>query len=347
MLPGSAPNRVRQQIRLIASPGAESRRAREGFFSTSAISKHSVKSRCGSRSGKIVRHAPTTPHQHGHPAESISLGRMTSSESNSTSTGFVVIGGGNMGAALVAGLLSSKWIDAGDLTIVEVVLSQRERLEERFPGVRVTGDVPSCGAALIAVKPADTAAATAAAVAAGARRIVSIAAGVSLATLEQAAGPDVAVIRVMPNTPALVGLGAAGLSAGSSARAEDVEWASSILSSVGTVEVVPEPQLDAVTGLSGSGPAYLFLVAEALIDAGVLAGLSRATADALVTQLFLGSAAMLADRRDPAGLRAMVTSPGGTTAAGVKVLEDHAVRAALQSAVMAATERSRQLGGPR
>jgi pyrroline-5-carboxylate reductase len=154
------------------------------------------------------------------------------------------------------------------------------------------------------------------------------------------------VIRTIPNTSALVGRGAAGMSAGSAASAADAEWAAGILSAVGTVELVPEYQLDAVTGLTGSGPAYLFMVAEALIDAGVLAGLGRATAESLVTQLFLGSAEMLSQRGNPAALRAAVTSPGGTTAAGLKVLEDHALRAAFQSAVVAATERSRELGRP-
>lgn len=259
---------------------------------------------------------------------------------------FAVIGGGNMGAALAGGLLASKWIAPTDLAIVEVIAPLREQLAERFPGVTVAEAVPTCVAAVIAVKPPDAAAAARAAVAAGATRIVSIAAGIPIAALEAATGPGVAVIRVMPNTPALVGLGAAGLSAGTEASAADVEWATSILRAVGTVEVVPEYQLDAVTGLAGSGPAYLFLVAEALIDAGVLAGLARPTAEALVTQLFLGSAEMLSQRGDPAGLRAQVTSPGGTTAAGLKVLEDHALRAVFQSAVVAASERSRELGRP-
>jgi pyrroline-5-carboxylate reductase len=259
---------------------------------------------------------------------------------------FAVIGGGNMGAALAAGLLASQWISPGDLAIVEVIGALREQLVERFPGATITDAVPPCTSAVIAVKPPDAPGATSAAAAAGAKRIVSIAAGVSIATLEQAAGPGVALIRVMPNTPALVGRGAAGLSAGTSASAADVEWATAILAAVGTVEIVPEYQLDAVTGLSGSGPAYLFMVAEALIDAGVLAGLARPTAEALVTQLFLGSAEMLAQRGDPAALRAQVTSPGGTTAAGLKVLEDHSIRAAFQSAVLAATERSRELGRP-
>jgi len=267
-------------------------------------------------------------------------------ETTSSTKAFVVIGGGNMGAALVGGLLSSNWIAAEDLAIVEVAPQQRERLTERFPGVAISVDVPPCSAAMIAVKPGDAVVATAAAVAAGATRIVSIAAGVSIATLEAAAGAGVAIIRVMPNTPALVGLGAAGLSAGTAASANDVEWGVGILSSVGTVEVVPEYQLDAVTGLIGSGPAYLFMVAEALIDAGVLAGLPRPISEAFVSQLFSGSAAMIAERGDPAALRAMVTSPGGTTAAGLKVLEDRAIRSAFQSAVVAATERSRELGRP-
>jgi pyrroline-5-carboxylate reductase len=257
-----------------------------------------------------------------------------------------VIGGGNMGAALAGGLISSQWIAAEDLAIVEVIAPLREQLSQRFVGVTVTDVVPSCAAAVIAVKPPDAAAATTAAVRAGATRIVSVAAGVSIATLEQAAGSGVVVVRTIPNTPALVGKGAAGMSLGAGATADDVEWAASILGAVGTVEIVPEYQLDAVTGLTGSGPAYLFMVAEALIDAGVLVGLARSTAEALVTQLFLGSAEMLAQRGNPAGLRAQVTSPGGTTAAGLKVLEDHALRATFQSAVMAASERSRELGRP-
>jgi pyrroline-5-carboxylate reductase len=271
---------------------------------------------------------------------------MSDNPTTATTGTFAVIGGGNMGAALAGGLLASKWIEPADLAIVEVIASLREQLTERFPGVTITESIPACSAAVIAVKPADAAAAATAVAAAGATRIVSIAAGVSIATLEAAAGPGVAVIRAMPNTPALVGLGAAGLSAGTEASAADVEWGASILRAVGTAEVVPEYQLDAVTGLTGSGPAYLFLVAEALIDAGVLAGLARPTAEALVTQLFLGSAEMLSQRGDPAGLRAQVTSPGGTTAAGLKILEDHALRAVFQSAVMAAAERSRELGRP-
>ena len=255
-----------------------------------------------------------------------------------------VIGGGNMGAALAGGLLSSGAVIASDLAIVEVVDSRRTQLTGMFPGVAVTDTVPPCGAAVIAVKPYDVPAAVAAAVAAGARRVLSIAAGVTIATLETAAGPEVAVIRAMPNTPALVGEGASAIAPGSAATEADVAWAESVLGSVGLVVRVPESQIDAVTGLAGSGPAYIFLVAEALMDAGVAAGLPRATADALVRQLLVGSAKLLSEGGAPADLRANVTSPGGTTAAGVSVLEARAVRASFIDAVKAATQRGRELG---
>lgn len=254
-----------------------------------------------------------------------------------------VVGGGNMGAALVGGLLAGGRA-AGTITVVEVVESRRAELADLFPGVTVVAEVGPCDAAIVAVKPYDVPAACRAAVAAGARRVLSIAAGVTLATLEAACGAGVAVVRSMPNTPALVGEGASAIAAGAAAGPDDLAWAEGVLSAVGTVVRVPESQLDAVTGLAGSGPAYLFLVAEALMDAGVTAGLPRATSEALVRQLLVGSAALLAEGRSPADLRAMVTSPGGTTAAGVRVLEDRAVRAAFVEAVAAATARGRELG---
>lgn len=254
-----------------------------------------------------------------------------------------VVGGGNMGAALVGGLLGAGW-PADGIAVVEVVPARVAELRDMFPGVEVTDSVPGCEAALIAVKPYDVAKATTAAVAAGATRVLSIAAGVTIAALQAAAG-DAAVVRAMPNTPALVGEGAAAICGGPTAGPADLDWAEGILGAVGTVVRVPEAQLDAVTGLAGSGPAYLFLIAEALIDGGVHAGLSRATSEALVSQLLVGSAALLRDRGDAAALRAMVTSPGGTTAAGLRVLEQRAVRAALVDAVAAATARSVELGG--
>lgn len=251
-----------------------------------------------------------------------------------------------MGAALIGGLLAADvggWT-ADDLAIVEVLASRAEQLRARFPGIAVTDVVPDCQAAVIAVKPPDVADACAAAAAAGATRVLSIAAGVPLATLQAAAGAKVAVVRAMPNTPALVGQGAAAISAGATAGDSDMAWAESILGAVGTVVRVPESQLDAVTGLAGSGPAYLFLVAESLISAGVAAGLSQDDSEALVTQLFVGSAALLKEQGEPAELRKMVTSPGGTTAAGLRVLDESGVREAFLEAVMAAKARSIELG---
>ena len=261
-----------------------------------------------------------------------------------TSYRLAVMGGGNMGAALIGGLLQSGWPSA-DVAVVEVLAARRAELTTLFPGLAVVDTMPTCEAALIAVKPYDVAAACTTAAGAGATRILSIAAGISLAVLDAAAGPAVAVVRAMPNTPALVGEGASAISGGAAAGDADLAWAESILGAVGTVVRVPEAQLDAITGLVGSGPAYVFLIAEALIDAGVLAGLARPVSEALVVQLLVGSAKLLAERGDPAALRAMVTSPGGTTAAGVRVLEEHAVRSAVLEAVMAATARSRELGG--
>lgn len=258
-----------------------------------------------------------------------------------------VIGGGNMGAALVGGLLESGAVAAHDVVVVEVVAARREALGSMFPGVRVIDALTSndrCDAAIVAVKPPDAAAAAAVAVKAGARRVLSIAAGVTLATLERACGSGVAVVRAMPNTPALVGAGASAITGGSDATDVDIAWAESILGSVGIVVRVDESQLDAITGLTGSGPAYLFLVAESLIDAGVNAGLSRDMVEDLVRQLFVGSSQLLAQGRPPSELRAQVTSPNGTTAAGIAVLEARALRAAFDEAVSAATRRSRELG---
>jgi pyrroline-5-carboxylate reductase len=258
-----------------------------------------------------------------------------------------IIGGGNMGEALLGGLVDAQWAPPSAIAVVELLPARRAQLVERYPGIAVTDQVPECEAALIAVKPGDVPTAVKAAVAHGARRVLSIAAGVTLAALEASAG-SAAVVRAMPNTPALVRAGASAIAAGSRASEADLAWAESILSAVGTVVRLPEPQLDAFTGLIGSGPAYVYLVAEALIDAGVLVGLPRPAARALVTQLLVGSARLLDTSGDlPEVLRGNVTSPGGTTAAGLRELEQHGVRGAFLAAVEAATVRSRELGAPK
>lgn len=260
--------------------------------------------------------------------------------------GLVVVGGGRMGEALARGLLAAGTLPPSGLTVVEKVEARRRQLGSALPpDTAVTASVPACRDAVIAVKPADVAAAAHALADAGAARVLSIAAGVTLSALEGWLGGGVAVLRAMPNTPALVGAGAAGLAAGAEAGADDLAWASEVLGAVGTVAVLPEALLDAVTGLSGSGPAYVYLLAEALVEAGVLVGLPRDTATALTVQTILGSARMLAETGDtPETLRAAVTSPGGTTAAGLLALERAGFRVAVLDAVAAATERARRLG---
>lgn len=256
----------------------------------------------------------------------------------------VMVGGGNMGAALLGGMLDSGHFDPERLAVVELLEARRAQLPEIVPGVAVVDSMPSCAAAVIAVKPADVPAAVEVAVANGAKRILSIAAGVTLATLEAAAGSGVAVIRAMPNTPALVGRGAAAIAGGSTTSDADLDWAEQILGSVGIVERLDEPLLDAFTGVAGSGPAYVFLVAEALTDAAVAEGLPREMAVRVVNQLLLGSATLLDRDGDAEQLRINVTSPNGTTAAGLARLDHHDVRGSFADAVRAATQRSRELG---
>ena len=255
----------------------------------------------------------------------------------------VIVGGGKMGEALLAGLLGAKWAEASELAVVEPVDARRVELAERFPGVTVTGSGVAAAGAVLAVKPAEVARACSDL---DASRVLSIAAGVTLQTIEQALAEPVPVVRAMPNTPALVGAGAAAIAGGRHAGEADLAWAEGILGAVGSVERVPEKLLDAVTGLSGSGPAYVFLVAEALIDAGVAAGLPRDASTRLATQTLLGSARMLAESGEtPEALRAAVTSPGGTTAAGLRELERAGVRSAVIEAVLAAARRANELGG--
>jgi pyrroline-5-carboxylate reductase len=249
-----------------------------------------------------------------------------------------VLGGGKMGEALVEGLHGYA---PGEICIVEKLPNRAEELRRRFDGIDVSATPVAADGTIVAVKPGDVPG-----LAGGPPpgRVLSIAAGVTIATLEDVF-PGAPVIRAMPNTPALVREGAAAIAAGTAASEDDLAWAEEILGKVGIVVRVPEHQLDAVTGLSGSGPAYVDLFVEALIDGGVLAGLPRDVATALATQTVLGAAQLLAQTgMTAADARAAVTSPGGTTAAGLQVLEQRAVRAAVIDAVVAATSRSRELG---
>jgi pyrroline-5-carboxylate reductase len=256
----------------------------------------------------------------------------------------LIVGGGRMGEALLGGLVAAGR-RSGELAVSEVLASRREQLAAAHPGVAVVDGVVPAASAVLAVKPNDVAGAVRAVADAGARRVLSVAAGVTTRAIEEAAGRRVAVVRAMPNTPALIGAGASAISPGSAAGERDLAWAEEVLGAVGVVVRVPESSLDAVTGLSGSGPAYVFLVAEALVEGGVLAGLARDVSQRLAFQTLLGASRLLVDRDgDPSALRAAVTSPGGTTAAGLRELERHGVRAAFLDAVTAAAARSRELG---
>jgi pyrroline-5-carboxylate reductase len=262
----------------------------------------------------------------------------------------IVIGGGRMGSALTEGLLAAQWCAPGALAVVENSVQQRQVLSERFAGVSVLASLelehvaPSTGV-VVCVKPdyADGVARLAATC--GVARVLSVVAGLSTSRIEAVFPGPVAVVRSMPNTPVLIRQGVSAIAGGAHVTAADLEWAESILGAVGTVVRVTERNLDAVTGLSGSGPAYFYLVVEAMIEAGVHQGLSREVSRQLVVGTFEGSAALLAQSGEsPEELRSQVTSPGGTTAAGLRMLEGRAVRAAFLEAVAAAAERSRQLG---
>lgn len=261
-----------------------------------------------------------------------------------------VVGGGQMGSALLGGLIDSGWAAPGQLVVVEANPDRCTELAERFPGVKVTSEVVGAGGAVVAVKPADAVSVCAALDAAGVTRVLSVAAGIGVSAMQAAFGEPVAIIRAMPNTPAKVGVGASALAAGPGATEADVAWAESILSAVGVTVRVDEPLIDAVTGVSGSGPAYVFALVEAMVAAGVAEGLEPEVAGTLVVQTVAGAARILAASGafglDAAEHRQAVTSPNGTTAAGLDALEAHGFGGAVEAAVRAACERSRQLGDP-
>jgi pyrroline-5-carboxylate reductase len=231
----------------------------------------------------------------------------------------LVVGGGKMGSALLGGLIAGKWASVEELAVSDPDPGQRERLANEHPGLTVVDAPIAADGAIVAVKPDVAEAVLRTLSAVGIKRFLSIVAGLSSARLEAVLQPDDVVVRAMPNTPSLVGAGVAGMSGGSMARAADLDWAEGILGSVGTVVRLPERQLDAVTGVSGSGPAYVFLMAEAMIEGGVSAGLTREVSRQLVVGTLLGSARMLDETGgDPGDLRAAVTSPGGTTQPSVR-----------------------------
>jgi pyrroline-5-carboxylate reductase len=270
--------------------------------------------------------------------------------SRTKKVGFV--GAGNMAGALIRGVLEARLYRAGELWVTDPLPAQRRRIRRRY-GVDAASDnrqlVRGSQMIVLAVKPQALPqvldeireAARAQAL------FVSIAAGFPLRRLEERLGPEARVVRVMPNTPALLGKGVSVLVAGSRATKPDLRAALRVFRAVGdALTVADEFLLDAVTGLSGSGPAYVYRFAEALIEAGVRQGVDPAIAGRLVFGTIEGAAAMLTGTKmTPKQLREMVSSPGGTTLAGLAALEGAGFMQAITAAVGAATERSRELGG--
>lgn len=258
-----------------------------------------------------------------------------------------IIGAGVMGETLLSGLIrAGRKVD--ELLVGERRPERAAELEERY-GVTVLGNAEAAEKAdtvALVVKPQDMEdlLKEIAPVVRPGKLVVSLAAGITTAFLESHLPAGVAVVRVMPNTPALVDEGMAAISRGSHCDEEHLVEAEALMDSIGKVIRVPEKQQDAVTAISGSGPAYIFFVVESMIEAGVHLGLPRATAAELVVQTVVGSAKLLRETGEhPTVLREQVTSPAGTTAAAIRQLEDHKVRAAFLVALEAARDRSRAL----
>ena len=260
-----------------------------------------------------------------------------------------LIGCGKMGAALLRGVTAALKKDGVEAALSDKVEAAADALAQQLKCAAGTGSPAQVAGAsevvVLAVKPGDMKAlCKTLSKVPGGRLYLSVAAGISIADLEEWLGRKQRVIRSMPNTPALVGQGAAAFARGSSATDADAALAKKILGAVGVAEEVPEKLLDAVTGLSGSGPAYVYTLIEALADGGVLMGLPRGTALLLAAQTVAGAAKMVQDTgRHPAVLRDEVTSPGGTTIAGLEQLELHGFRNSILQAVRAAARRSQEL----
>jgi pyrroline-5-carboxylate reductase len=260
-----------------------------------------------------------------------------------------ILGAGKIGEALLAGLLSTGWRKPEEI-VATVRREERAReLAERY-GVKATTSNPDAvrgaGLVVIAVKPQDFEAllGEVGGMVSPEQTVLSIAAAVPTSAIEERLPAGVPVLRAMPNTPATVHEGVAGLCAGAHADDEHLALAQEVLEHVGRVVRVPERYMDAVTAVSGSGPAYFALLAEAMIEAGILLGLSREDTTELVVQTMFGTAKLLRDEKmHPVELREMVTSPGGTTIRAIRELEQAGVRAAFLNAIQAAMDRSREL----
>ena len=250
-----------------------------------------------------------------------------------------------MGEALLSGLLAAEWAPADEISVIEPDDSRRDELQKKYKETPFSGNLVPSDNYLLAVKPQLVPNICQELSNSDPLRIISIAAGVTIDSIESQLISQTAVLRVMPNTPSMVREGMSAIAPGSFATSEDLDWASSILSAVGEVVIVNESTLDAVTGLSGSGPAYLFFLAEAMTQAGINNGLDPTVADILTRQTLLGASTLLAKSgTSPEELRASVTSPNGTTAAAISELQSNDFLSLINKAISAATDRSKELG---
>jgi pyrroline-5-carboxylate reductase len=260
-----------------------------------------------------------------------------------------ILGGGKIGESLLSGLLSAGWRKPEEIVVTGRRQERIDELAERY-GVETTlsnsDAVSGASFIVIAVKPQDFDGllGEVGGLLSSDQTVLSVAAAVPTKQIEQHLSDGVPVLRAMPNTPATVHEGMAGLCAGAHANGDHLAMAEEVLTHVGRVVQVPEPYMDAVTAVSGSGPAYFALLAEAMIEAGILLGLSREVSTELVVQTMFGTAKLLRDEEmHPVELREMVTSPGGTTIRAIRELERAGVRAAFLNAIQAAMERSKEL----
>ena len=260
-----------------------------------------------------------------------------------------ILGAGKIGESLLAGLLSSGWREPAEIVVTGRRQERVDELRERY-GVHATLSNPEAvrgaGVVVLAVKPQDfdVLLGEIGGLLTPEQTVLSIAAAIPTAAIETRIAKGVPVVRAMPNAPATVHEGVAGVCAGAHAADAHLALAEEVLTHVGSVVRVPERYMDAVTAVSGSGPAYFALLAEAMIEAGILLGLSREVSTQLVVQTMLGTAKLLRDEHmHPVELREMVTSPGGTTIRAIRELERAGVRAAFLNAIQAAMERSREL----
>jgi pyrroline-5-carboxylate reductase len=261
-----------------------------------------------------------------------------------------LVGGGQMGEALVRGVIESGLIHAENIVVAEPFAERRKFLETTY-NIKTTDSslelAENCKIIILAIKPQvmDLVLSQYRDCLGSKHLVISIAAGVTIRQLETGLGSNMRIVRVMPNTPALVLAGASALSGNHNIAEMDMDAALEIFSAVGTCVEVPENLLDAVTGLSGSGPGYVFTFLEAMIDGGVLAGIPRPVAEQLAVQTLYGSAKLALETGEPAAvLKGRVTSPGGTTITGLQVMEEAGLRGTVMTAVEAASDRSRELG---